>query len=86
MTRPLMRATVAGKKPGWTDAEMLAALEMRARGATRAKIGQALGRSRNACAEMLLRIDRETGPADRHDGTMPNCWWKAGLKEREPVA
>ncbi len=68
------------RNDGWTDEEMLTALDLRDNtDLTRAQIGQRLRRSKSAIIGLFNRIDKETGETDvspHLNGTMPRRWWK----------
>lgn len=74
---------------GWSDAEMLEALDLRAHeGLTAAQIAARLGKTRGAVIGILNRIDNETnahdgrGRAGIGNGTMARFWWRKGLAAR----
>ena len=64
-----------------TDAELLEMLDMRDHGMTCDAIGKHIKASKNAVVGLLYRITKET-ESSRHDGSMPQCWWRAGLAKR----
>lgn len=64
-------------KPGATDAEMLRVLDLRAKGLTIVRIAKLVGWHKAKVQRVLA--DTTVAP-DRHDGTMPEGWWKDGLE------
>ncbi len=64
-----------------TDAEILHIMDLRDTGLTCRKIGALVGATKDAINGLLGRIDRAT-ESSKHDGTMPNGWWRRGLKRR----
>jgi hypothetical protein len=74
---------------GWSDEDMLMALQLRDEGKTMEQAGRAIGRPKNAIAGLYFRINTETAASDpdgNQNGTMPAMWWKAGLQARKEVA
>jgi hypothetical protein len=69
----------------FSDAELLRVLDLRASGLPASKIAARMRRSKGQIVGVLYRIANETGPADRHDGTMPPGWWREGLKRQAAV-
>lgn len=76
-----------GTPSAYSDAELLLVLELRrVEGLTFAEIAKRLRRSRGSVIGVVRRIDREAGPGDRHDGTMPPGWWRDGLARQAALA
>ncbi len=66
---------------GRSDAEILHILDLRDIGLTCSEIGERVGATKNAITGLIGRIRIDTEPS-RHDRTMPNCWWRDGLKRQ----
>jgi hypothetical protein len=73
----------------WTDAELLQMLDLRANGVTATAIAEALGCGRSAVLAVTRRIAIQTDKSDpdgHRDGTMPDGWWRKGLRKQGRLA
>lgn len=80
LTRGLCR-----RRGAWSDADLLLAMEARARGCSMIETARAVGRTMEAVVERLIDIEIETDSADvspHLNGTLPPLWWVDGLMRR----
>ena len=64
------------------NAAMLALLDLWDEGLSAAQIAKRLGLTRNQVVGIVHRCGM-SAPRDKHDGTLPKGWWKAGLAVRD---
>lgn len=69
-------------KRGFTDRELLRALDWKDQGISMGTIAKRMCVSRSAILGATQRVLAACPSDSQHDGTLPRRWWEAGLNNR----